>query len=192
MRMIKGIVVLLVLLVLGCGTSRPAGDLPELRPTRGVVTRGGQPVSGGALRLKPVASADNNLRVSGLVGADGAFELSTMHALSQRKAPGAPAGEYTVTEITVDGDADVARHRAACRVQALARGRRVRRTLHREAAVAGLRETNADVAGVVGRARDGEATSYLEDTSPTAPLLRTAFTPSPSNASMSTPSRDRR
>ena len=86
---------LLLLLALGCGTSRPAGDLPELHPTRGTVTRGGQPVSGGALRLKPVAAADNNLRVSGLVGADGAFELSTMHALSQRKAPGAPAGEYT-------------------------------------------------------------------------------------------------
>jgi adhesin HecA-like repeat protein len=90
---------LLLVLAMGCGTSRPAGDLPELHPARGVVTRGGKPISGGALRLKAVASADNNLRVTGLVGADGAFEFSTMHALSQRKAPGAPAGEYTVTYI---------------------------------------------------------------------------------------------
>jgi hypothetical protein len=87
----------LLVLVLGCGTSRPEGDLPELHPTRGVVTSAGKPVAGGLLRLKAVASADNNLRVTGPVGADGAFELSTTHALSQRKAPGAPTGDYTVT-----------------------------------------------------------------------------------------------
>jgi hypothetical protein len=97
MKTLRWTFLFLLAAALGCGTSRPGGDLPELHPARGTITRAGQPVSGGALRLKAVASADTNIRISGVVGADGTFELLTVHALSQKKASGAPAGDYTVS-----------------------------------------------------------------------------------------------
>lgn len=86
-------------LFFGCGGSgRPEGDLPQLHAARGKVTRSGAPVAGGLVQLRPVApSAKGDLIVTAAVGPDGGFELATTHALSQRKAAGAPEGEYAVT-----------------------------------------------------------------------------------------------
>lgn len=38
-----------------------------------------------------------DLIINSVVGADGTFDLQTLHAVSQKKAPGAPAGTYKVT-----------------------------------------------------------------------------------------------
>ncbi|MEA1952379.1 MAG: hypothetical protein U9N87_13450 [Planctomycetota bacterium] len=94
------LVLLLVLaMFLGCGSGRPEGELPELYPAGGTVIRGGQPVTTGFLRFRPVSpDADSsNYLITSLVGPDGHFELASMHALSQKKKPGAPAGTYTIT-----------------------------------------------------------------------------------------------
>ncbi len=83
----------------GCGAAeRPQAELPKLYPAQGTVTRSGQPVSGGLVQLRPVSgeAGVGDLIVNAPVGTDGRFELSTIHALSQRKARGAPAGQYTV------------------------------------------------------------------------------------------------
>lgn len=91
---------LLLALLSGCGGgARPEGELPQLHPARGKVTRSGKPVAGGLVQFRPAASGTEapNLIVTSAVGDDGAFDLSTTHALSQRKARGAPAGDYTVT-----------------------------------------------------------------------------------------------
>lgn len=83
----------------GCGSGRPEGELPELYPTVGVVTRSGQPVSGGLIRFRsdPAGTGGNNLIITSKVNADGTFELATTHALSQLKEKGAPAGSYAIT-----------------------------------------------------------------------------------------------
>lgn len=97
-------------LLLGCsGSGRPEGDLPQLLPVRGEVTRGGQPVPGGFVQFRAAKSApgEGNLIVTSEVGADGSFELSTTHALSQSKGRGAPAGDYTVTYLPPGESQDV-------------------------------------------------------------------------------------
>ena len=99
-------------LLLGCGGGggRPEGDLPQLFPTRGNVTRAGQPVAGGFLQFRAAkpASKDTDLIVTSEVDADGNFELFTTHALSQSKGRGAPAGDYTVTYLPPGESQDVA------------------------------------------------------------------------------------
>ena len=93
---------------LGCGSGRPAGELPTLEPVTGQVLRDGEPVAGGMLRFRQESAADSasNLVVSGAVDDLGRFQLSTTHALSQQKKPGAPAGEYTATYFPYSDDQD--------------------------------------------------------------------------------------
>ncbi len=100
MKAYRLLLLLLTLAIIpGCGKGRPEGELPELYPAGGIVTRGGQPVPVGLLRFRPVQpdTQSSNYLVTSLVGQDGRFELATMHALSQKKKPGAPAGDYTIT-----------------------------------------------------------------------------------------------
>jgi len=88
--------------LLGCnGSGRPEGELPQLHPARGKVTRSGQRAAGGFVQFRSNSpdAGGNNLLVTSAVGADGSFELSTTHALSQRKGLGAPAGTYLITYI---------------------------------------------------------------------------------------------
>jgi hypothetical protein len=96
-------------LLLGCsGGGRPAGKLPELHPARGKVTRSGRSVAGGVLQFRAeAATGGSDLNVTSVVRDDGSFELSTTHALSQRKAKGAPAGEYTITYLPPGETQDV-------------------------------------------------------------------------------------
>jgi hypothetical protein len=109
MRVQTVCLVCLVFLV-GCsGSGRPGGELPELQPARGKVTRSGQTVSGGYVQFSADKAADGggNLIVTSVVGEDGSFELFTTHALSQRKASGAPVGAYWVTYLPPGENQDV-------------------------------------------------------------------------------------
>jgi hypothetical protein len=88
---------LALVVLLGCsGSDRPVGDLPELHPVKGKVVRGGEPVSGGELRLSADATGADWV-INAEVGPDGTFELKTLHALSMKMGPGAPAGTWTAT-----------------------------------------------------------------------------------------------
>ena len=97
-------------LLLGCSSGgRPAGDLPELHPARGEVTRSGASVAGGFLQFR-LESGDAGLQdliVTSAIEADGSFELFTTHALSQDKASGAPAGVFSVTYLPPGESQDV-------------------------------------------------------------------------------------
>ena len=96
--------------LLGCGgIGRPAAELPELHPARGTVTRYGQSVAGGYVQFSAddAANGGGNLIVTSVVAADGSFELSTTHALSQAKSTGAPAGAYWVTYLPPGENQDV-------------------------------------------------------------------------------------
>ncbi len=110
--MTRRVMLFSVVLLLGCGggMDRPEGDLPELHPAQGKVTRGGQPVAGGFVQFRPALpdQVDGNLIITAPVGEDGQIELATTHALSQRKANGAPAGEYKVTYLQPGESQDVA------------------------------------------------------------------------------------
>ena len=108
--MIRRPLLLFLLLLLGCGAAdRPEGELPELHQARGRVTRAGQPVAGGFVRFRAALpdTVDGDLIVTSTVGKEGDFELDTTHALSQRKAHGAPAGDYKVTYLPPGESQDV-------------------------------------------------------------------------------------
>lgn len=99
-----------LVLLLGCGDGgRPEGKLPPLQPVHGTVTRGGQPVAGGLVQFRPAkpAAQASDVIVTAEVGANGSFDLATTHALSQNKAAGAPAGDYTVTYVPPGESQDV-------------------------------------------------------------------------------------
>jgi len=94
---IRGLPATLALAVLiGCQEAKPKGDLPPLYPAKGKVVRGGVPVASGLIQFQS-EPPNPDLIVNSVVGPDGTFELQTLHALSQKKAPGAPAGTYKVT-----------------------------------------------------------------------------------------------
>ncbi|WP_020467897.1 hypothetical protein [Zavarzinella formosa] len=82
----------------GCSENKPKGDLPPLNPSKGKVMRGGSPVAGGIVqfRAEPAKPGSDDLLVNAEVNAEGGFELQTIHALSMKKAVGAPAGTYKV------------------------------------------------------------------------------------------------
>src|SRR5262245_41723556 len=85
-----------LVVLFGCDGGKPKGELPQLHPAKGKVVRGGQPVTGGSLRF--FADPDDpDVVIGGEVKLDGTFKLQTMHAQSQKKATGAPAGTYRVT-----------------------------------------------------------------------------------------------
>lgn len=85
-----------LVLLAGCTDAKPQGDLPALHPVHGTVVRGGQPVKGGLVRYHAEPD-DPDVVVNSEVGPDGTFTLQTMHAQSQKRGAGAPAGTYRVT-----------------------------------------------------------------------------------------------
>jgi hypothetical protein len=85
-----------LIVVIGCQEAKPKGDLPPLHPAKGRVVRAGAPVAGGLIQFQ-TEPASPDLIVNAEVKPDGTFELQTLHALSQKKAPGAPVGIYKVT-----------------------------------------------------------------------------------------------
>jgi len=84
--------------VLGCHGPDPTVGLPTLHPVKGVVTRGGQPVTGGFLTFQPDKDIPGAAVVAD-VGADGRFEVMTTNTNTRdgRRAKGAPATSYRVT-----------------------------------------------------------------------------------------------
>ena len=100
----RGLAVALGLAALaGCDGGKPKGELPPLHPATGKVVRGGQPVNGGLVRFF-ADPEDPDVVVNAEVKADGSFELQTMHAQSQKRGTGAPAGTYRVTYFPPSGD----------------------------------------------------------------------------------------
>lgn len=90
-------------LLAGCQDGKPKGELPPLNPVNGKVVRNGEPVAGGSVRFK-IEPEDLDLVVSAEVKPDGAFELHSSHAQSQKNGLGAPAGTYAVTYLPPMGD----------------------------------------------------------------------------------------
>jgi hypothetical protein len=83
-------------LLVGCAGDKPHGDLPPMHHAHGKVIHNGMPVAGGHIQFQ-AEPATPDLIVNAEVRPDGTFELQTLHALSQKKAIGAPAGTYRVT-----------------------------------------------------------------------------------------------
>lgn len=96
--------VLMFSAIAGC-ESQLAGDLPKLFPAKGKLVLGGNGTAG-AVRFQPVSPTEGfaDLAIVGEAQSDGTFELSTIHAISQKRATGAPAGKYQVTFLPPMGD----------------------------------------------------------------------------------------
>jgi hypothetical protein len=94
MARLHGCVVLFAVAVAGC-QGKPKGELPPLHPAKGKIVRGGEPVNGGSVRLQSDPDVPD-IVVTANVGADGTFELETIHATSQKKGAGAPTGTFKV------------------------------------------------------------------------------------------------
>jgi hypothetical protein len=92
-------------LAAGCSSNADT-KWPELHPAKGVVTQGGQPVSGGFVHFRGDDAALADFNVSSDVNADGTFTLSTSHSQDKKgtRKPGAPAGKYIVTYSPAQGD----------------------------------------------------------------------------------------
>src|SRR5262249_25187151 len=95
-----------LVVLIGCDEAKPKGDLPPLHPAKGKVVRGGAPVDGGLIQFQ-AEPANPDLIVNAQVLTDGTFELQTLHAISQKKAPGAPAGTYKVTYMPPTRDQNI-------------------------------------------------------------------------------------
>jgi len=91
--------------VVGCSAD-PATALPEVHPTKGVVKQAGKPVTGGFVQFQAENATGADHLISGEVGPDGTFVLTTSHALDRNadRKKGVPAGRYRVTYSAVQGD----------------------------------------------------------------------------------------
>jgi hypothetical protein len=95
----------LALVGAGCGGGGNQPTFPDLHPVKGVVTRGGAPVKGGAVAFAPNPPQPDFL-INSEVGPDGTFELSTVRTTDRtgERRKGAPAGTYKVTFTPPLGD----------------------------------------------------------------------------------------
>ncbi|MBA4190982.1 MAG: hypothetical protein C0467_23600 [Planctomycetaceae bacterium] len=102
---LRAAVLLFALAAAGC-SSDPATALPDVHPAKGVVKRGGKPVTGGFVQFQAENTTGADHLVSGEVGPDGTFVLTTFHALDRKgeRKSGVPAGKYRVTYSAVQGD----------------------------------------------------------------------------------------
>lgn len=96
--------VLGLLVLAGCGGDNQP-PFPDLHPVKGVVKRGGQPVSGGGIRFDPDPARPEFI-ITSTVEPDGTFTLATIRTTdkSGERKPGAPAGKYKVTYMPPAGD----------------------------------------------------------------------------------------
>ncbi|MSR32039.1 MAG: hypothetical protein EXR99_11085 [Gemmataceae bacterium] len=83
---------LCLLLVVGCG--KPAKELPTLHPVTGKVALKSKALADGEVYLR-MEEDRPDLIINGLVGEDGAFEISTNQ--NGKRTKGAPAGKYWVS-----------------------------------------------------------------------------------------------
>ena len=91
--------------LVGCGSGPSQPDFPDLHPVKGVVKRGGQPVSKGVVQFAP-DPAKSDFLINSEVGTDGTFTLTTVRTTDSKgeRKPGAPAGKYKVTFTPPLGD----------------------------------------------------------------------------------------
>lgn len=87
-------------LLLGCADEHP---FPVLYPVKGKVVHAGKPVEKGHLQLDDAKLRDDMFLVQAQIGAEGAFELTTISAKVKKQMPGAPAGSYRIV-FTDPGD----------------------------------------------------------------------------------------
>jgi hypothetical protein len=89
----------------GCDSGPKQPDFPDLNPVKGVIKRGGQPVSGGSVRFNPDPDKPDFV-VNSEVGTDGTYTLTTVRTTdkSGERKTGAPAGAYKVTYTPPIGD----------------------------------------------------------------------------------------
>jgi hypothetical protein len=107
MRLLAVMSILGLTVLAGCG-DKPKWDLPPLHPVKGSVSRGGAAVNGGVIQFRPEPDLPN-IVVNAEVKPDGTFELKTLHALSLKSGPGAPAGNYRVMYLPpIIGDQNMA------------------------------------------------------------------------------------
>ena len=99
------LIVALVALAAGCDAGKKQPDFPALHPVKGVVKKGGAAASGGLIQFTPQDDKGEFL-VTAVVGADGAFTLSTVRTTDStgERKPGAPAGLFKVTYTPPLGD----------------------------------------------------------------------------------------
>jgi len=87
----SGLAILLAFLS-GCGTTKNG-----YTPTRGQVFNGTKPAEGAQVTLVAIDGKDEPAsRPAGVVGADGAFSLSTYDPATRQTHEGAPPGKYAV------------------------------------------------------------------------------------------------
>ncbi|HLW64881.1 MAG TPA: hypothetical protein VKS79_06130 [Gemmataceae bacterium] len=97
MKHLRFAVALLVLFSLLSGCQKQTkSPMPPLHSVQGTVTKDGKPIDEAFVQFVP-DSGSEILTVNGRTNADGKFELSTIHAQTNEKKPGAPEGSYTVT-----------------------------------------------------------------------------------------------
>jgi len=89
----------------GCSSGSNQPPFPELHAVKGVVQRGGKPVTGGAVRFtaEPTVS---EFMITSEVATDGTFTLTTVRTTdkSGERKTGVAAGSYKVTYIPPAGD----------------------------------------------------------------------------------------
>ncbi len=77
----------------GCGNA--GKDDPKVYPAKGSVKyKNGKPLAQGVVRF---TGTNPDEVINGFTEADGSFALNTLLTKTNRKLPGAPAGEYEVT-----------------------------------------------------------------------------------------------
>jgi hypothetical protein len=98
MRLRSAVCLLVVAFGLEGCSKKPESNVPTLHPVKGVVNRGGKPVNGGELFIRP-DQEHPNLLVSATVGTDGRFDVASMDTQDRdgKRLPGAPEGTYRIT-----------------------------------------------------------------------------------------------
>lgn len=93
----------------GCSKKSSSANVPQLHSVKGVVNKGGLPVNGGTLFIRPDQDQPN-LMISANVGPDGRFEVVSMDTQDRdgKKRPGAPEGTYRITYAPPGQDQTVA------------------------------------------------------------------------------------
>lgn len=98
---------LVAALLVGCDSGKKQPDFPDLHPVKGVVKKGGSPVAaGGSVQFKSTQDDKAEFMITGTIGADGTFNLSTVRSTDSRgeRKSGAPAGTFKVTYSPPYGD----------------------------------------------------------------------------------------
>lgn len=99
-RSLSVVVSLGLMVMAGCDAGAPQRDGQATHPVSGIVTQGGTPVPGATVRFE---SADSSQASTGRTDSQGEYILATFEA-----GDGAPAGDYRVTIVKMQGPQEAA------------------------------------------------------------------------------------